>query len=193
MPRFKLTIEYDGTGLAGWQRQPEMPSVQQHLEEAIERYCGQFCFVQGAGRTDAGVHALGQVAHVDLPEARDVYSVQQGLNYHLHTPQIIVKHAERVSDAFHARFDAVKRRYEYRIINRSAPPALWLNRTWHVPEKLDLHTHCWESMISQAFAIASAKQNRHSKHWMRFHFGKRASRLSQPSKRAPFCITRCAS
>ena len=138
MPRYKLTIEYDGTDLAGWQRQKEVPSVQQYVEEAIERYCGSFQPIQCAGRTDAGVHAIGQVAHVDLPVERAAYSVQQGINYHLRTPQASILKAEKVADDFNARFDATRRYYLYRIITRRAPLVIERNRAWLVHETLDV-------------------------------------------------------
>jgi tRNA pseudouridine38-40 synthase len=137
MPRYKLTIEYDGTGFSGWQRQHDYPSIQQELEEAIERYCGSLCPLTCAGRTDAGVHAYGQVAHVDLPMARKPFSIQQGVNFHLASPQIAITKVEEVSDEFHARFDAVQRDYFYLIINRSARLVLENNRAWHIPEPLD--------------------------------------------------------
>lgn len=139
MPRYKLTIEYDGTDLSGWQRQKGSPSVQQYVEEAIQRYCGQEgVTIQCAGRTDAGVHALGQVAHVDLPEARDEYSVQQGINFHLHTSQVAVLTAQKVGDDFNARFDATRRYYHYRLICRKAPLTVERNRAWQVYDSLDV-------------------------------------------------------
>jgi tRNA pseudouridine38-40 synthase len=137
MPRYKLTLEYNGSGYHGWQRQDAYPSLQQELEEAIQRFCGQFCEMFCAGRTDAGVHAIGQVVHVDLPTARKPFAVQQGINFHLATRQISVIAVEEVSDDFHARFSATKREYLYRIINRSAWLALDAGRAWLVPEKLD--------------------------------------------------------
>lgn len=139
MPRYKLTIEYDGTGISGWQRQDDMPSVQQYVEEAISAYYGtkERMVIQCAGRTDAGVHAYGQVVHVDLPEERDCYSIQQGINFHLATPQIVIREAEKVSDEFNARFDAKKRTYRYRILNRRAPLALDRFTAWQVGEELD--------------------------------------------------------
>ena len=137
MARYRLKVEYDGTGLAGWQRQPDAPSVQQFLEEAAERFCGEpvrfFC----AGRTDAGVHARGQVVHVDLPE-RSEFSVRQGINFHLATPQVAVVEAEQVGEDFHARFNATWRRYEYRILNRGAQPVLERDYCWHLKDMLDL-------------------------------------------------------
>jgi len=139
MPRFKLTIEYDGTGLAGWQRQTDRASVQSLLEDAAEKLAGARCEVVGAGRTDAGVHAAGQVAHVDIPKPLSPYNVMQGLNYHLEplTSQVAVVKAEEAPDDFHARFSATGRGYRYRIVNRQARLALDLNRAWHIPEKLD--------------------------------------------------------
>jgi tRNA pseudouridine38-40 synthase len=138
MPRYKLTIEYDGTGFSGWQRQPDYSSIQQALEEAIERFASQYCEVFCAGRTDAGVHAFAQVAHVDFVKAHKPFSIQQGINFHLSTRQISVVHVEAVADDFHARFSANKREYLYRIINRSPWLALERGRAWLVPEKLNV-------------------------------------------------------
>jgi len=138
VPRYKLTIEYDGTGLLGWQRQPMGPSVQEILETAVERFTGKFSLVQGAGRTDAGVHATGQVAHVDLDQDYRPYVVQGALNHHVKPAAIAVLAVERVPDSFHARLSANHRAYIYRILNRRAPPALERNHVWHVPVALDL-------------------------------------------------------
>ncbi|HHY48847.1 MAG TPA: tRNA pseudouridine(38-40) synthase TruA [Alphaproteobacteria bacterium] len=137
MPRYKLTLEYDGTPFCGWQRQAGLMSVQQALEEAIVRYTGETVVTQAAGRTDAGVHALGQVVSVDLAAARDPLKVREALNYHLRPYPIAVLSAERVADDFEARFSAVARHYEYRILNRRARPALDEGRVWHVPVWLD--------------------------------------------------------
>jgi tRNA pseudouridine38-40 synthase len=137
MPRYKLTFEYDGTGFAGWQRQPDHISVQQKLEEAIERFAACYCEVFCAGRTDAGVHATGQVVHVDFAKKYKPFSIQQGINFYLTTRQISVVHVEEVADDFHARFHATKREYLYRIVNRSPWLALDRDRAWLVPEKLD--------------------------------------------------------
>ncbi len=140
MPRFKLTVEYDGTGLAGWQRQDNQPSVQSLLEAAVEKFCGLAPTVIGAGRTDAGVHATAQVAHVDIDKDVTAHNVMHGLNFHLQpiTSQVMVVVAEVAKDDFHARFSATGRTYFYRIINRQARLALALNRAWHVPEILDV-------------------------------------------------------
>src|SRR5262249_36752258 len=135
--RFKLTLEYDGGGFVGWQRQENGPSVQQALEEAVLAFCGERVGVQGAGRTDAGVHALGQVAHLDL--ARDVGpdTVRDAINFHLKPAPIAVLAVEAVAPDFHARFAAVRRHYLYRIVNRRAPLALERGRAWQVMVPLD--------------------------------------------------------
>lgn len=139
MPRYKLTIEYDGTGLAGWQKQPDRPSVQGYLEVAAAQLNEAPTEVFGAGRTDAGVHAIAQVAHVDLAKSIKPYSVMQAINYHLLplTQQIVVIGAEEVSDDFQARFSAKGRSYWYRIVNRRTRLVLANNRAWHIPETLD--------------------------------------------------------
>ena len=137
MPRFKLTIEYDGTEFVGWQRQDNGPSVQAALEAAAHRYCQIEALVQGAGRTDAGVHALGQVAHVDLPRDDKPEIVTNALNAHLRPHAIAVVKAEKVADDFHARFSARERGYLYRISNRRTRPVLETNRAWWVSAPLD--------------------------------------------------------
>lgn len=140
MPRFLLTIEYDGTKLAGWQRQYDRPTVQAYLEDAVKKFCGIPSEVIGAGRTDAGVHALAQSAHVDIPKDMAPYNVMHGINYHLSslTSQIVVIGAQVVRDDFHARFSARKRSYCYRIVNRQARLAVAKNRAWHIPEPLNV-------------------------------------------------------
>jgi len=137
MPRFKLTIEYDGTNYVGWQRQANGPSIQEALENAARAYCQVDTLVQGAGRTDAGVHARGQVAHVDLPRDDSPDVVAKALNAHLRPHPIVVLAAEQVSERFHARFSAIERGYVYRILNRRAPAALDVNKVWWVPSLLD--------------------------------------------------------
>lgn len=140
MPRYKMLIEYDGTPFAGWQRQPDRETVQQTIEEAIEKYCQENIRLQTAGRTDARVHAFGQVAHADLQIERDTYSIRQGLNYFLETVPISILDVERIPEGvdFHARFTAKSRHYMYRITRRSSKLALDVNRTWLVHEPLDL-------------------------------------------------------
>lgn len=137
MPRYKITLEYDGTPYAGWQKQEHMPSVQETLERAIFSFAQEDVTALCAGRTDAGVHACGQVAHFDLSKNRTPFEVAQGLNFHLIHESVCVLNAEMVSDEFHARFDANLRRYEYKIINRRAHPKLLRHRAWHVPRELD--------------------------------------------------------
>ncbi|HXW40788.1 MAG TPA: tRNA pseudouridine(38-40) synthase TruA [Xanthobacteraceae bacterium] len=137
MPRYKLTLEYDGTPYVGWQTQDNGVSVQSVLTDAIAAFCGERVAVQGAGRTDAGVHALGQVAHVDLAKEWDVDSVRDAINFHLRPQPIAVLKAERIAPDFDARFSAVKRHYRYRIVNRRADLTLDLNRAWRVPRPLD--------------------------------------------------------
>ncbi|KRA42228.1 tRNA pseudouridine(38-40) synthase TruA [Devosia sp. Root635] len=135
--RYKLTIEYDGTPFSGWQRQPERPSVQQALEEAIYAMSGEAVTTQAAGRTDAGVHALGQVAHFELSKTWDPFRIREALNYHLRPDPVAIIEAEAVSDSFEARFSATARHYEYRILNRRAPPVIERNHVWHIPKNLD--------------------------------------------------------
>ncbi len=137
MPRYCLTLEYDGTPYHGWQRQPDLPSVQTHLENAIEGFSGQRVDTQAAGRTDAGVHALGQVVHFDLDRQWDAFRVGEALNFHLKPEPIIVVDAKEVSEEFEARFSATARHYTYKILNRRARPTLDINRLWHVPAPLD--------------------------------------------------------
>jgi tRNA pseudouridine38-40 synthase len=137
MPRYRLLVEYDGSGFSGWQRQANALSVQGVLEEAIARMCGEAITLHAAGRTDAGVHATGQVAHFDAPKAYGADRVRDGLNFHLRPHPVAVRAAEEVDEEFHARFSATGRAYLYRIVNRRAPVALDANRAWWVPVKLD--------------------------------------------------------
>ncbi len=137
MPRYKLTLEYDGGPYAGWQRQENAPSVQEVLEKAAEKLDGAPVAVQGAGRTDSGVHALGQVAHLDLGKDLAEDKVRDALNFHLKPNPVAVLAAERVDAEFHARFSAVKRHYLYRIIDRRQPLTLDRGQVWRVPRPLD--------------------------------------------------------
>jgi tRNA pseudouridine38-40 synthase len=138
MPRYRLTLEYDGGPFVGWQRQDNGPSVQQAVEAAIRRLTGSVATVVGAGRTDAGVHALGQVAHVDLPRPYEPTTIRDAVNFHLKPAPVSVLAAAAVDDDFHARFSARRRRYRYLIVNRPAPPAIDAGRTWWIRAKLDL-------------------------------------------------------
>jgi tRNA pseudouridine38-40 synthase len=141
MPRYKMLIEYDGTNYCGWQSQPDEPTIQGAIEKAFERFTGNNISVQGGGRTDAGVHALGQVAHVDLDHPCDPFVIQQAINHYLKKDSISILSTQAVEDSFHARFSATYRTYRYIIINRYAPLALEENRAWLVrgtPLNIDL-------------------------------------------------------
>lgn len=135
--RYRLLIEYDGRPFVGWQRQGNGPSVQGAIEEAVFRFCGERVTLFGAGRTDAGVHALGQVAHVDLESPPAPGRLRDALNAHLRPAPITILKAETAAPDFHARLDAVRRVYRYHILDRRAPPALSIGRVWHVPRPLD--------------------------------------------------------
>ncbi len=137
MPRYKLTIEYDGAPFCGWQIQADQVTVQGVLTAAVTALTGDTALVQGAGRTDAGVHARGQVAHVDLARDWPTDTVRDALNAHLRPHPVAVLSAERVPDDFNARMSAVKRHYLYRIINRRADLALDTGHAWRVPRPLD--------------------------------------------------------
>lgn len=139
MPRFRLDIEYDGGPYAGWQRQEGQHSVQAALEQALEKFCGEAVTLRGAGRTDAGVHATGQVAHVDLVKDWRPDTVRDAVNAHLSqaAERVAILAATAVSDDFDARFSAKARHYLYRIANRRAPPALDKGKVWWVPRRLD--------------------------------------------------------
>jgi tRNA pseudouridine38-40 synthase len=137
LPRYKLTIEYDGTPFVGWQAQDYGVSVQGVLTAAIAAFAGEQAAVGAAGRTDAGVHALGQVAHVDLGKDWDAETVRDAINFHLRPQPIAVLAVERAALDFDARFSAIKRHYLYRIVNRRADLTLEQNRAWRVPRPLD--------------------------------------------------------
>jgi len=135
--RFKITIEYDGSGFVGWQAQDNGPSVQEEIEKAIQGFSGESVRLTAAGRTDAGVHALGQVAHFDLEKDMTAYKVMAAVNAHLKEAPVVVIAAGEVDEDFNARFSATGRHYLYRILNRPAPPALDKGKVWHVAKKLD--------------------------------------------------------
>jgi tRNA pseudouridine38-40 synthase len=137
VPRYKLTIEYDGSPFAGWQIQADQPTVQGVLTAAIEALSGEKTPVQGAGRTDAGVHARGQVAHVDLTKDWDNDTIRDGLNAHIRPYPIAILGAEHAAEDFNARTSAIKRHYLYRIINRRADLTVDAGRAWRVPRPLD--------------------------------------------------------
>ena len=137
MPRYKLIIEYDGAPFSGWQVQGTALTVQGALESAVKAMTGEEVRVHGAGRTDAGVHARGQVAHVDIDKQFPPGRFRDGLNAHLRPHPIAVLEAEIVPDSFEARFSAIKRHYRYRIVNTRANLALDIGHAWRVPRKLD--------------------------------------------------------
>ena len=137
MPRYRLTVEYDGGPFVGWQRQADGRSVQEAIEGAIAAFCGERASVRGAGRTDAGVHALGQVVHFDLSRAWPAERVREALNAHLRPDPVAVLDAGLAALGFDARFSAVARHYSYRIVNRRAPLTVERRRAWRVGRPLD--------------------------------------------------------
>ena len=137
MSRYKLTLEYDGASYAGWQRQADQPSIQEALETAAAAINGVATEVTGAGRTDAGVHAFGQVAHLDMIKPMPADKVRDALNAHLRPHPIAVLKSAEAADGFHARFDATGRSYIYRIVNRRPDLTFDRERAWRVPMKLD--------------------------------------------------------
>ena len=137
MPRYKIIVEYDGAPFAGWQYQDNSPSVQRTIMTAIEAFCGERVMVQGAGRTDAGVHALGQVAHFDLASERPTDTIRDALNAHLRPHPVAILSAEIAAGDFDARRSAVRRHYLYRIANRRPDLAIDRGRAWRVSRGLD--------------------------------------------------------
>jgi tRNA pseudouridine38-40 synthase len=138
MPRYALLIEYDGRPFSGWQRQPDQPSVQGAVEQALSRLDANVPSIATAGRTDAGVHALGQVAHCDMAREWDLFRLTEAVNYHLKPKPVAVVAAARVADDWHARFSALERQYLFRLISRRAPLAHDVGKVWHVKSRLDV-------------------------------------------------------
>src|SRR5258708_27145872 len=137
MPRFRMTVEYDGGPFVGWQRQDNGPSVQAAIEAAVARCSGETVAVVGAGRTDSGVHARGQVLHLDLAKAWDPFRLSEAVNHYLKPDPIAVFEAALVADDFHARFSATERRYRYRVANPRAPLTIDRAHAWQVTQPLD--------------------------------------------------------
>jgi len=135
--RYRMVLEYDGAGFLGWQRQSGGPSVQQAVEDALAKFCGHAAPIVGAGRTDSGVHAMGQVAHVDLERDWAPEKIREALNWHLKPYGVQALTVEPAAADFHARFSAIKRVYLYRICDRRARPVLDKGRVWHVKNRLD--------------------------------------------------------
>jgi len=138
MPRYALKIEYHGGPFSGWQRQVEHPSVQGAIEAALAKLETDVPSIAAAGRTDAGVHALGQVAHCDMTKEWDAFRLSEALNFHLKPLPVSVVAAARVDEEFHARFSAQERRYRYRVICRRAPLTFDSGLAWKVPQALDV-------------------------------------------------------
>ena len=137
MPRYRLLLEYDGGPYNGFQAQADQPTVQGSLERAVAAFCGESARVHAAGRTDTGVHATGQMAHIDLEKDWPAETVRNALNAHLRGEPIVVLDAEVAPEGWHARFSAVERRYRYRILNRASPPGLDRGHVWHLKAELD--------------------------------------------------------
>ncbi|SEV98054.1 tRNA pseudouridine38-40 synthase [Aliiroseovarius sediminilitoris] len=137
MPRYVLKIEYHGAGFAGWQRQKEHPSVQGTIEAALAKLEPGDHKIAAAGRTDAGVHGLAQVAHCDLVKDWDAFRLSEALNFHLRGQSVAIVDCAQVADDFHARFSALERRYLYRLISRRAPLTHDRGLAWHIKHKLD--------------------------------------------------------
>ena len=138
MHNYKITIEYEGTNFVGWQRQENGLSIQQLIEESIQKLSNKKTTIFGAGRTDAGVHAKGQVASFELDNNLDTDTIRDGLNHHLRPHPIAIISTEKVDNDFNARFSAKLRHYEYRVVNRRPPLTLENNRLWCVHKKIDL-------------------------------------------------------
>lgn len=139
MARYKLTLEYDGTSLIGWQKNSQGPSVQSILSDAAEKFCGHPIEFIGAGRTDAGVHAIEMVAHGDFPDTFDANTIMRAMNFYMINSPVIITDCVRVHDDFSARFDCICRHYKYIILNRPSAPILDKNRVWWLSHKLNVH------------------------------------------------------
>ncbi len=138
MYRYALTIEYDGTNFHGWQIQKKLPTIQGAINFAIAKIQSSFEGITGAGRTDSGVHASGQVAHLELNKNWEPFRLQQALNFHLKPKPIAIIKVNRVVDDFHARFSAIERHYQFKIVNRDSPLTFQQNRYWLVKRKLNI-------------------------------------------------------
>ena len=145
MNKYKLKIEYDGSHFVGWQKQNNGVSIQESIEKAIFELTGEKTTVFGAGRTDAGVHALGQVAHFDLKKNFNIDKVRDGLNHYLRPNPIAILKVENASDSFHARFSAKQRTYEYLITNRRAPLTIKKNKSWSIFKTIELEKMRYEA------------------------------------------------
>ena len=154
MPKFKVSVEYDGGNYVGWQKQNNGPSIQESLEHALESFSGMKTEVIGAGRTDSGVHALSMAAHFELEsEQFSIETIKKAMNYHLGKQPITVLEVMPIDQNFHARFSAINRKYLYRILNRATPPALNIGRVWFVPRRLN------EIAMQKAAAVLIGKHD----------------------------------
>lgn len=153
MPRYKCIIEYDGSHFYGWQKQRDVVSVQETLEHALQKFSPCAHEIYSAGRTDAGVHAIGQVVHFDTIKSWSSKEIIGAFNYHLRPAPIVIIQANLVDDAFHARFSAKMRHYQYRILNRRAPLVLDRHRAWQIPVLLD------EGLMRQAAQFLIGKHD----------------------------------
>ena len=138
MPRYALNIEYDGRPFAGWQRQKDVPSVQSAVESALARLESDVPSIAAAGRTDAGVHALGQVAHCDMEKRWDPFRLSEALNHHLKPAPVAITGCVAVDDDWHARHSAIERRYLFRIVQRRAPLVHDAGQVWRIPHALNV-------------------------------------------------------
>ena len=188
--RYKITVEYDGTDLLGWQKQLDGPSAQEFLEKAVEAFCQEKTEVYGAGRTDAGVHALAQVAHFDLNREVDPFRLREAVNAHLRSMEapVSVLAAEKTAPDFHARYSAVGRAYIYRITNRRAPLVIDKNRSWPVVARLISS----DIMTSLPSARSNVRPNRRSKRSTGSTSGRKEKTFSFIRKHVLFFIIRCA-
>ena len=199
MPRYRVTLEYDGTPFVGWQVQALGVSVQGRLTEAIGKLSGETVSLRGAGRTDAGVHALGQVAHFDLGRAWPVDTVRAAVNFHLKPDPIAILDCAVVADDFDARFSATARHYRYRILARPAPPVLDRDRVWWVPQPMHAGGDAgrcrgrWSAgTTSRRFAPPAARPSRRSRRSTAWRSRPAARKSTSPRRRARSCTTRCA-
>jgi tRNA pseudouridine38-40 synthase len=138
MPRYKILIEYDGTNFAGWQKQKNAISIQEEIDKAIFKFAHEKTEIYGSGRTDAGVHAFGQVAHFDLTKKIPDHTIVSATNHHIRPHKIVILDCNQVEMEFHARFSAKQRIYKYIILNRISPPTIQKNKVWHVKEPLNI-------------------------------------------------------
>ncbi len=190
--RYKIGIEYDGSSFCGWQRQDVLRTVQGCIEEAIQGMTGQKVLVEGAGRTDTGVHATGQVGHFDLDKYYPPHRIQDGLNFYLKGLGVVIFNVEKVDPPFHARFSATSRTYHYHILNRRSPSALDRFRAWHVVMPLDFEAmknaskHLVGHHDFSAFRSSKCQSNNPVKTLTQFDIHKEGDRLTAIIKARSF-------